>query len=197
MNNLGIWQDVRTQGGLPAKVLKQSFKDNLFKGIFEQTSNQQPEANANSTVDMKMIEKLDNYATERWESVLKYIVNPKDPNNQVCKSTKDVLKFAGLMKSQNGDADDSQNGDDDDDSVVLTSSAFQFLLWNRRLQIWYFIIQLLEFFWQVWFIFFCDLFNLNFCIKFLNLYFRKRIKIFQNVLHFCSSLVSRLLEKYI
>jgi transcription initiation factor TFIIH subunit 4 len=32
--------------------------------------------------------------------------------------------------------------------VTLTASAFQFLLWNRRVQIWYFIIQLLEYAWQ-------------------------------------------------
>jgi hypothetical protein len=149
---LGIWQEVRTQGGLPAKVLKQTFKENLFKGIFEQTNGQQADdaANGNSSLDLKMIDKLDNYAVERWESVLKYIVNPKDPNNQVCKSTKDVLKFAGLMKSTNeNNADDSQSGEnDEDESVVLTASAFQFLLWNRRLQIWYFTIQLLEYFWQ-------------------------------------------------
>jgi len=34
------------------------------------------------------------------------------------------------------------------EAVTLTASAFQFLLWNRRVQIWYFIIQLLEYAWQ-------------------------------------------------
>jgi transcription initiation factor TFIIH subunit 4 len=141
---------VRTQGGLPAKTLKQTFKENLFKGIFEQTKSQQADSSVdiNAPLDHKLIEKLDNYAIERWESVLKYIVNPKDSKNQVCNSTKDVLKFAGLMKSLNERADESMQSDDDE-SVTLTASAFQFLLWNRRLQIWYFIIQLLEYFWQV------------------------------------------------
>ena len=36
-----------------------------------------------------------------------------------------------------------------DEPVVLTAAAFQFLLWNRKVQIWYFIIQLLEYCWQV------------------------------------------------
>ena len=36
-----------------------------------------------------------------------------------------------------------------DDNVILTSNAFQFLLWSRRLQIWYLILQLLEYSWQV------------------------------------------------
>jgi hypothetical protein len=31
------------------------------------------------------------------------------------------------------------------DSMVLTASAFQFLLWNRRVQLWFFIIQLLDY----------------------------------------------------
>ena len=138
---------MRTQGGLPARILRPSFKENLFKGIFEQNKGFQKQHEATEdlgVVEAKMIEKLDNYAVERWESVLKYIVNPKDAKNQVCNTTKDVLKFAGLMKSV-AESDESSNGGD---NVVLTASAFQFLLWNRKLQIWYFMIQLLEFCWK-------------------------------------------------
>lgn len=64
LTNLGIWQEVRTtQGGMPAWLLKPSFKENLFQGIFEPNqSNEELQA-----VDPKMIEKLDTYATERWE----------------------------------------------------------------------------------------------------------------------------------
>ena len=154
LTNLGIWQEVKTQGGMPAKMLKKTFRENLFKGIFLQTK-EPPQvtesgedgtsgaATAN-TLDMRVIEKLDHYAVERWESVLKYIVNPKDSRNQICNSTKEVLKFAGLMKSIN----ENESQSEDEDSVVLTASAFQFLLWNRKLQIWYFILQLLEYCWQ-------------------------------------------------
>ena len=85
-----------------------------------------------------------------FKSILKYIVNPKDAKNQVCNSTKEILKFAGIMKSlrENPDAmvDDSS---DDSEPVVLTASAFQFLLWNRRVQIWHLVLQLLEYSWQV------------------------------------------------
>lgn len=80
------------------------------------------------------------------KSILKYIVNPKDPNNQISNSTKEVLKFANLMKSYN---DGSSNNEADNDSVVLTASAFQFLLLNRKVQIWYFIIKLLDYFLEV------------------------------------------------
>ena len=83
--------------------------------------------------------------------MLQYIVNPKDARNQVCNSTKEVLKFSGIMKSTSeiqpsDQGEDSSSGDND--SVVLTAYAFQFLLWNRRVQIWYLILQLLEYSWQ-------------------------------------------------
>ena len=89
--------------------------------------------------------------------MLKFIVNPKDAANQVSITTKDVLKFAGLMKSYNERAGSEQqlsrmevDGENEStSSLILTASAFQFLLWNRRVQIWYFIIQLLEYCWQV------------------------------------------------
>jgi hypothetical protein len=68
----------------------------------------------------ELIKKLDAYSTDRWEvgiffwsvkqisfcfylkiktkAVLKYIVNPKEYKNLTSISTKDILKFAGLMK---------------------------------------------------------------------------------------------------
>ena len=43
---------------------------------------------------------------------------------------------------------DEVMNESDGEQVLLTASAFQFLLWNRRVQIWYFIIQLLEYCWK-------------------------------------------------
>lgn len=51
-----------------------------------------------------------------------------------------MLKYAGLMK-----AGEKQVESADEVTDTLTASAFQFLLWNRRVQVWYFIIQLLEY----------------------------------------------------
>lgn len=172
LTNLGIWQEVRaTQGSLPAWQLKPSFRENLFSGIFEPNrSSSSANSDEIQPIDPKLIEKLDAYATERWEvryfrasaykkfsfisthvqkSILKYIVNPRDQNNVISNSTKEVLKFAGLMKTYDEATNDS--APDTADSVVLTAAAFQFLLWNRKVQVWYFIIQLLEYFWQVGF----------------------------------------------
>lgn len=153
LTNLGVLNDVSSQGGMPAWVLKPSFRDNLFEGMFNVQVNQPCDQQA--TAESEFLDKLDNYALERWESVLKYIVNPRDAKNQIGNSTKEVLKFAGLMKqvssnesrtmqSYNEATDEMENNE----PVTLTASAFQFLLWNRRVQIWYFIIQLLEYCWQ-------------------------------------------------
>ena len=51
-----------------------------------------------------------------------------------------------LRENPDGMVDDSS---DDSEPVVLTASAFQFLLWNRRVQIWHLVLQLLEYSWQV------------------------------------------------
>lgn len=75
MTNLGIWQEVRaTQGGMPAWLLKSSFKENLFSGIFEPNRAGSSggvgggiDTDEFQIVDPKMIEKLDSYGVERWE----------------------------------------------------------------------------------------------------------------------------------
>jgi len=142
LTNLGIWHEVRAQGGMPAWGLKPSFKANLYSAVFGEAASStglvQVNDQGGQQADSDFIEKLDKYAIDRWESVLKYIVNPRDSKGTISLSTKEILKHADLMKSISGHESDSE-------SVVLTASAFQFLLWNRRLQIWYFIIQLLEY----------------------------------------------------
>jgi transcription initiation factor TFIIH subunit 4 len=169
LSNLGIWQDVRTQV-IPAWTLKPAFKKNLFLGIVNKYSPQEmlniqtgggdtemdvggagvmigdadSVKSSKQAIDAKLIEKLDSYSLERWESILRYIVNPRDAQNQICNSTKEILKFAGIMKSVKSDGQES----DDGDSVTLTAKAFQFLLWNKRAQIWCLVLQLLDFCWQ-------------------------------------------------
>lgn len=144
LTNLGILQDAKTPGGMPAWTLKASFKKNLYSSIFGDLVGNSLFPITDQTTQKsedELNKKLDAYSTDRWEAVLKYIVNPKEYKNFTSISTKDILKFAGLMKISNT----SDNSQTDSDSAVLTASAFQFLLWNRRVQIWFFIIQLLEF----------------------------------------------------
>lgn len=77
LSNLGVLQDVHAQGGLPAWILRPSFKENLYQGIFRTGNDESidvnaPPATADQQSDFEFLEKLDNYAVERWESVLKY-----------------------------------------------------------------------------------------------------------------------------
>lgn len=61
---------------MPAWILKPSFKQNLFLGIFKNQKLQDAEKTLESAAaaaeqaqsfDSKFIEKLDNYSSERWE----------------------------------------------------------------------------------------------------------------------------------
>ena len=76
---------------MPAWILKPSFKQNLFLGIFknqkiqealytENTSNPDgtvASADQTQAYDSKLIEKLDNYSSERWEVMIESYKNRK------------------------------------------------------------------------------------------------------------------------
>jgi hypothetical protein len=174
LKNLGLFKLIPNEDELI--FLNESFKNNLCVGIFGGTLNDysinnhqkdeivnnnnnnnslaptelEQQGGQSNSADIEFIDKLDNYATERWESVLKYIVNPKDVKNQISISTKNILKFSGLMRDSSSTNDDlnsmiTDTNNENADSVVLSASAFQFLLWNTRVQVWYFIIQLLDY----------------------------------------------------
>jgi len=148
LTSLGVLQNVHSQGGMPGWILRASFKENLFQGIFRTSTTEIENTDSNGdqqTNDLDFLDKLDNYAVERWESVLKYIVNPKDAKIQIGNSTKDVLRSAGLMKAAEKQQQQSNAESGEESCDTLTASAFQFLLWNRKVQVWYFIIQLLEY----------------------------------------------------
>jgi len=58
------------------------------------------------------------------------------------------LEIKGANEKPIESFDEAEMNGSDGEQVTLTASAFQFLLWNRRVQIWYFIIQLLEYCWK-------------------------------------------------
>ena len=73
LTGLGVLQDVHSQGGMPGWVLRPSFKENLFQGIFRTSTSDSLDTNSSrqQAAEIDFLEKLDNYAVERWESVLK------------------------------------------------------------------------------------------------------------------------------
>jgi len=76
---------------------------------------------------------LDQYANERWETVLHYMVASSQQGGISADAVRTLLQ-AGLMCP-----DESQ-----DNAPVITRSGFQFLLMERSSQVWYFILQYLD-----------------------------------------------------
>ncbi|KII89693.1 hypothetical protein PLICRDRAFT_39828 [Plicaturopsis crispa FD-325 SS-3] len=80
------------------------------------------------------IESLDNFALERWETILHYMVsagpgqNPTKPSHGVLY----LLERSGLMGSYHGS------------SLQITSAGFQFLLHSPRAQLWDLLLQYLQ-----------------------------------------------------
>ncbi len=100
--------------------------------------------------------------------------------------------FWWKFRMNTGDGSEVSTSENMADSAVLTASAFQFLLWNRRIQLWFFIIQLLEYS-QVGNFLLC--FDLQRFLKFIAC--RKIPKTFPNAWLCCSSWVFRRLAKLI
>ena len=76
---------------------------------------------------------LDQYATERWETVLHYMVASSQQGGISADAVRTLLE-AGLMQP-----DESQ-----DNAPVITRQGFQFLLMDRSSQVWYFMLQYLD-----------------------------------------------------
>ncbi|CAF1108272.1 unnamed protein product [Didymodactylos carnosus] len=83
----------------------------------------------------KKLDELNNYSSTRWDCVLQYLVNPD--RGQVTKDTLEVFLNAKLMKQSEPSTSSGQQN-------TITGAGFQFLLMNRRSQVWFFIIHLLE-----------------------------------------------------
>ncbi|RKO95956.1 transcription factor Tfb2, partial [Caulochytrium protostelioides] len=70
---------------------------------------------------------LDQYATERWEAVLHYLVG--SPSGKRKRAVTKLLEHSGLMARAN---------------LTITSKGFQFLLQDVNVQVWAFLLQYLQ-----------------------------------------------------
>ncbi|KRY65868.1 Rap guanine nucleotide exchange factor, partial [Trichinella pseudospiralis] len=86
------------------------------------------------TVDpkhQKSFADLDSYASERWESVLKYLALPSAQSEKsVSVETRRVLQDSELIHSC-------------DSKMQLTSDGFQFILYDRQQQLWTYLLHYL------------------------------------------------------
>ncbi|CAF3436654.1 unnamed protein product [Rotaria sp. Silwood1] len=86
--------------------------------------------------NVKKLDELNAYSSTRWDCVLQYLVNPD--RGQITRDTIDVFVHAKLLR-RNEDTSSSST-----DPYTITGAGFQFLLMNRRSQVWFFIINSLE-----------------------------------------------------
>lgn len=133
LTTLGIWQETAMPGGLPAWILDNTFRNNLKIVL---VGGGDPWAMMRLDEDdpyMRTESFLDQYSSERWDTVLHYMVGSKQQtgisHDAVC-----ILIHSGLMRVS----------PDGDGTHCITKSGFQFLLMETSSQVWYFILQYLD-----------------------------------------------------
>lgn len=128
---LRLWHNQQLQGGLQGYILNPVFKDKLKKALFGGIKSWVDEGSAlGPDRHARDIKSLDQYAMERWEVILHFMVGSACA--VVSQDLAQLLIQAGLMKSEAGE------------SPYITSSGFQFLLLDTASQLWYFILQYLK-----------------------------------------------------
>ncbi|XP_074652344.1 general transcription factor IIH subunit 4-like isoform X2 [Tubulanus polymorphus] len=134
LKDLKVLQEEVIPGGLRGWILNSTFKSN-FKIALLGGGNVWPGSGTAQGADKhsKDVTFLDNYAMERWECVLNFMVGSKETTQGMSRDIVEILLFAGLMKV-----------DDSGGIPRITPSGFQFLLMENSSQIWYFMLQYLE-----------------------------------------------------
>jgi len=133
LTGLRVWKETSMPGGLLSWLLNPTFRTNLKMAL---TGGGQPwtmSAYLEEDPRGRDIDFLDNYAAERWETVLHYMVASSQQAG-ISQDAVHTLLQAGLMA-----LDQAQNN-----APVITRSGFQFLLMERSSQVWYFILQYLN-----------------------------------------------------
>ena len=133
LSSLKLWNSTKMPGGLEAWLLNGTFRANLRMALsgggqpWTMSAYLEPDPRARD------VEFLDQYATERWDTVLHYMVASTQQAGISADAVRTLLQ-AGLMSP-----DESQ-----DNSPVITRAGFQFLLMERSSQVWFFMLQYLE-----------------------------------------------------
>ena len=133
LTSLKLWSATKMPGGLEAWLLNGTFRANLRLALsgggqpWTMSAYLEPDPRARD------VEFLDQYATERWDTVLHYMVASTQQAGISADAVRTLLQ-AGLMSP-----DESQ-----DNSPVITRAGFQFLLMERSSQVWFFMLQYLD-----------------------------------------------------
>jgi len=133
LSGLRLWQSTSMPGGLEAWTLNGTYRANLRMALSGGGQPWTMSAYLEPDPKGRDVTFLDQYANERWETVLHYMVASSQQAGISADAVRTLLQ-AGLMSP-----DESQ-----DHAPVITRSGFQFLLMERSSQVWYFMLQYLE-----------------------------------------------------
>jgi len=133
LTSLRLWYVTAMPGGLQAWLLNGTFRANLRMALSGGGQPWTMSAYLEPDPRGRDIAFLDQYAGERWETVLHYMVASSQQGGISADAVRTLLQ-AGLMCP-----DEAQ-----DNAPVITRSGFQFLLMERASQVWYFILQYLD-----------------------------------------------------
>ncbi len=135
LSELGIWSEEASQGGMPAWRMDSAFRGNLKKALLgggePWLMQPMPEPDPNRRDPPY----LDQYAQDRWNTVLHYMVGSSQDEGGISHDAVNILIKSGLIVMTEGGS-----------KVVpsITRAGFQFLLMDTPSQVWYFILQYLD-----------------------------------------------------
>jgi transcription initiation factor TFIIH subunit 4 len=132
--NLRIWRQQALPGGLSGITVSADFQDNIKTVVL---GGGRPWSVFGVVQDndkhFKDVDYIVSYANERWETLLRFMVDIPGSHAGITKDVVEVMKFAGLMTSPSPDK-----------LPTITHFGFQFLLLRQPAQVWYFMTQYLQ-----------------------------------------------------
>ncbi|XP_068232820.1 general transcription factor IIH subunit 4 [Palaemon carinicauda] len=129
-----IWQEVKDELGNTALQLNKTFRENFKIASLGGGQPWTMSATLESDPHQRDLEFLEKYAMDRWESVLQFLVQPRQGATAISRDAMRTLLHAGLIESDESESPNMQ----------ITSSGFQFLLLDTASQVWFFILKYLE-----------------------------------------------------
>ncbi|XP_053201118.1 general transcription factor IIH subunit 4-like [Panonychus citri] len=133
LTDLRIWSESPIHGGLPGLKLNSTFKNNLQVALLGGGDSWVIKAAEDKDKHGRDLSFLNQYALERWECILHFMVGSQGDKESVSADTVKTLSHAGLIKY-----DPSTQ-----EPPSITADGFQFLLMDTKSQVWYFLLQYL------------------------------------------------------
>ena len=133
LTELGIWKETAMSGGMSAWILDKTFRANLKVVLIGGGEPWVMAPTVEPDPNRRDVAYLDQYAQERWDTVLHYLVSSSQQTG-VSLDAVNILLHSGLMARDT----------DDPNQHIITKSGFQFLLMETSSQVWYFMLQYLD-----------------------------------------------------